>query len=64
MYFIACRFKINKTDDWVNGFAICSDPDTPETFIFPDGKPYTEVDIWDYKLQHTMPWACIEYKEP
>lgn len=60
LYAIACSFQTTKNAKPVNGLAICTDPDTPMTFIFPDGKPYNSDEIWSYKLHHFTPWAKIE----
>lgn len=59
LYAIPCRFKTTKDSAPVEGIAICSDADTPVTFVYPDGKPYTGKEIWDYRLQHHMPWAEV-----
>lgn len=60
MFVIACRFRTKKKGISVNGLAICSDPDTPVTFIYSDGKPYLGKDIWSYTLLHEEPWALIQ----
>lgn len=57
LYVIRCGFKIVQNQDMIEGLAICSDPATPVTFIYPDGKPYTGNEIWTYNLRHYSPWA-------
>jgi len=59
LYAIKCRFKIDKDSYPIEGIAICSDPDTPVTFIHPDGKPYTGEGIWNYRLKHHAPWMKV-----
>ena len=59
LFAIRCRFKPTESSKYVEGLAICSDADTPVTFIHPDGKPLICDEIWDYKLHHTSPWAQI-----
>lgn len=59
LYAITCNFQVTQNEAMVEGIAICSDPDTPITFIHPDGKPYTGDDIWDYRLKHFNPWLRI-----
>lgn len=60
LYAIACTFKLVKDGEEYNGLAICSDPDTPVTFVHSDGIAITEGDdIWNYQLHHHQPWACI-----
>ncbi len=60
MYVIRCRFQIKQGSEVVEGFALCSDPDTPTTFIYPDRTPYIGEDIWNYKLIHYEPWMKFE----
>lgn len=60
MYFIACTFKIYKDSEPVAGFAVCSDADTPQTFINTDGLSVVTDGIWTYKLHHYKPWAKVE----
>jgi hypothetical protein len=60
VYAISCTFKPEKDSEPVLGLAICKDPDTPETFIYPNGRPLIADEIWSYKLHHTMPWSAIE----
>ena len=59
LYAIACTFQTTEGGEKFAGMAVCSDPDTPETFIFPDGSPYIGKEIWTYSLHHHQPWACI-----
>lgn len=56
---IQCRFQITEGSPVVDGLAICSNPDTPVTFIHTDGTPYTGKDIWTYNLLHYKPWALF-----
>lgn len=60
LYAIQCRFKITEHSDTIEGLAVCSDPDTPVTFIHPDGSPYTGEMVWNYRLAHFNPWAKFE----
>lgn len=60
LYAIKCRFKATENSEPVDGLAICSDPDTPVTFIFPDGMPYTGKEIWNYRLSYHDPWAKLD----
>lgn len=59
LFAIRCRFKPTKDSEYIEGMAICSDADTPVTFIHPDGLPLISDEIWDYKLEHGSPWAQI-----
>jgi len=59
MYFIQCRFKKTKDGDSLHGYAVCSDPDTPITFILPNGEAYNGG-IWTYQLLHHMPWVRLK----
>lgn len=59
MYAIACWFQVAQNSEMLHGFAICSDADTPITFIYPNGEPYTGKDIWNYSLRHFEPWGKI-----
>lgn len=59
LYAIQCRFQVSEDSAKVDGIALCSDADTPVTFIYPDGKPYIGEDIWDYRLKHTYPWMKV-----
>jgi hypothetical protein len=44
----------------VQGMAICSDPNTPVTFLYPSGEAYEGKEIWTYKLHHYRPWTMLE----
>ena len=57
LFTIQCRFQTHQHSTPVDGIAICSDPNTPITFIHPDGKPYLGKDIWTYNLRHHYPWS-------
>ena len=59
MYVIECSFTISEKSDPCQGIAICSDPDTPVTFVHSDGSPYNGESIWNYTLHHYKPWAKI-----
>ena len=58
LFAIPCTWSPDR-DTTIRGLAICSDPDTPVTFLYPDGKPYLGNSIWAYKLQHYSPWAKL-----
>ena len=60
---IACSFKTEQHGPVHHGLAVCSDPDTPVTFIYPDGKPFLGEIIWNFKLQHYMPWATFDWEQ-
>lgn len=60
LFAIRCRFKETKDSVLVDGMAICKDPDTPITFIYPNGEPYLGSDIWNYSLLREWPWAKFE----
>lgn len=60
LYCISCTFQIERDSTPIEGIAICTDPDTPETFVYPDGKPYTGTDLWTYRLHHYSPWAVVQ----
>lgn len=53
---IQCMFQVSKDSEQIEGLAICSDADTPVTFVYPDGTIYTGEDIWIYTLHHYSPW--------
>lgn len=57
LYFIRCSFRPKKDSEPIYGFAICSDADTPVTFIHPDGTPLRSKVVWDYMLHHYSPWG-------
>lgn len=58
MFLIRCHFRKAKEDTLLDGFAICSDPNTPITFIYPNGEAHIG-DIWSYYLRHFEPWFKI-----
>ena len=60
LFAIKCAFKPTQSSPAIIGLAICSDADTPVTFIHPDGTPYLEKEIWTYDLMHFSPWAKLE----
>lgn len=60
LYAISCWFKPFENSPKVYGLAICTDPDTPMTFIFPDGLALRTEGIYDYKLAHYYPWAGFD----
>lgn len=60
LYFIPCRWQAEQYSPVVHGFAVCSDADTPITFLYPDGLPCISDLIWSYSLQHYSPWAKLE----
>ena len=64
LYFISCTFKVTQHSPMIYGFAICSSPDDVVTFVFPNGKPYLGLNIWDFKLQHYSPWGQFEVYGP
>ncbi len=53
---IRCNFQPERDSATIEGLAICSDPDTPVTFIHADGSAYPGADIWTYRLLHYSPW--------
>lgn len=59
LFAVRCMFQAEKHTMPVHGVAICSDPDTPVTFIYPDGRPYKGEEIWNYKLNHLHPWTDL-----
>jgi len=60
LYAIPCSFKSTKGSETEYGLAICSDPDTPITFIYANGSPVIGDIIWNYHLMHHSPWAKLE----
>lgn len=63
LFSIACSFQTHEGTEPIHGIAICTDPNTPVTFIYPNGKPYDDhgAGIWNYKLKHYEPWTKIGY---
>lgn len=60
LYIIQCTWKISETALSDHGIAVCSDPDTPITFIDgASGKPYNG-EIWNYQLHHFRPWGKFD----
>ena len=62
LFVIPCTFQIDEEGPSYKGLAICSDPDTPETFIFEDGEPLLNKEIWSYNLHHHEPWSKFEFE--
>lgn len=60
LYAIKGCFKPSKNSEYIEGTAICSDPDTPVTFITQDGLPVSAETIWDYNLYHLAPWGRFD----
>jgi hypothetical protein len=60
LYAIPCTFKLTEQSETEYGLAICSDPDTPVTFIHQNGSPVIEDILWTYRLMHYSPWAKLE----
>lgn len=60
LFVIQCSFQTKKDGTPIHGLAICSDADTPITFIYPNGKPLILAEIWKYNLKHHLPWAKFE----
>lgn len=60
LYVIPCKFQPTEHSEPVSGLAICSDPDTPVTFILPNGLPYLGDVIWSYHLRHYSPWTKFD----
>jgi len=60
LFTIPCWFIVKRNTKRIDGLAVCSDPDTPVTFIHPDGKPYNGKTIWSYGLKHYQPWTKHE----
>lgn len=66
LFVIQCTFTTvedGEAKETVDGLAICRDPDTPETFIYPNGHPLNAWEIWSFKLHHNMPWAMFKNEE-
>jgi hypothetical protein len=63
LYAIPCSFKLTQDGPIHKGLAICSDPDKPITFIFPNGKPYIHGMVWSYVLKRYEHLAAIEVGE-
>ncbi len=51
LFVTACSVKFKKSGPWVNCLGIGYSPDNDiETFILPNGKPYTGEGVWNYKM--------------
>lgn len=59
LYAIPCTWSPEQ-GTIVHGLAICQDPDTVATFLYPSGEAYTGAQVWNYKLHHMLPWARLE----
>lgn len=57
LFVIEAQWKVKESDPWTHGLAICSDPNTPVTFVTPDGKPVITAELWNYNLHHHRPWS-------
>jgi hypothetical protein len=64
LYVIECSFRLIQNGRLHYGLAICTDPDTPQTFLYSDGTHIgTSGGIWSYSLLHHHPWSSFEVGE-